>query len=777
MGGFKVTRSTGAAAPAFLALACVGFVASAPAHAANGPDDDKKAATADDGQDKDQITVNGQVYQPKQESPKNTRPLRDTPQTVTVITAEVMAQQNILSLRDALATVPGITFGAGEGGSGYGDSINLRGFSANNDITIDNVRDSAQYTRSDNFNIEQIEVTNGPNSAYSGSGSVGGNINLVSKRPTGTNRSVVQAGVGTDDYYRATVDIDRKLSDSVGVRLNAMYHHNDIPGREVEYNKRWGVMPSITFGLGGPTKFSLIYLHQEDNNIPQFGVPYVTSASNGFTGQVPGTSRSAYYGFRNLDKQDSNVDQGTAIFEQEVSSTVSLRNLTRYQDVQQYSIADGPEGTFCLPTGFTAAGVACTTPGLFTPSGGSRGNTRDTRNQIIYNQTDLKGTVDTFGIEHSFDLGFSLSREFYDVRSGNSQRNANGTTVTIPAYAYNDPNLNDRNVYTGPVNFIVSAKSHSEVANQAVYLFDTMKLSNHFELNGGVRLERNIGEFTAYTISTAAATLGQITAVTRSGNRNTLFSYRVGAVFKPIEPISLYVAYGNSRTPSQSTVNGSCSATTCNVKPESAKNYEIGGKAELFNKGLLLTAALFRTDRDSYKVASVDPTVPDQQLDGHSRVDGVALGATGHITSAWQITANYTYLDSELIRSVAKGAALDPSAGAQLQQTPKHSGSLYTAYTLPFGLTVGYGATYQGKFAINLPTRTVVGGALSQVLYSKDYLVHNLTVAYDVTRALALQLNVKNIGDKLYYTRIRANNGWATPGDARSAILTATYKF
>ncbi|MDQ0249463.1 catecholate siderophore receptor [Sphingomonas kyeonggiensis] len=806
--------SNGAAAPAFLALACVGFVASAPAHAATDGPDAKTPAAAEDDQDRagqDHITVNGQIYQPKQESPKNTRPLRDTPQTVTVITAEVMEQQNILSLRDALATVPGITFGAGEGGSGYGDSINLRGFSANNDITVDNVRDSAQYTRSDNFNIEQIEVTNGSNSVYSGGGSVAGNINLVSKRPTGRDHSVVQAGVGTDDYYRATADIERKLSDSVGVRLNAMYHHNDVPGREVENAKRWGVMPSVTFGLGGPTKLTLIYLHQEDNNIPQFGVPYVSSVTNGFTGQVPGTSRSGYYGFRNLDKQDSNLDQATAIIEHELSSTISLRNLTRYQDVEQYSIADGPEGTFCLPSGFTAAGLACTTPGLFTPSGGSRGNTRDTRNQIIYNQTDLKGTFDTFGIEHSFDLGFSMSREFYDLRSGNSQRAANGATVTIPPYAWNDPNLNDRNVYSGPVNFIVGSRSHAEIANKAVYLFDTMKLSNHFELNGGVRWERNIGENTAYTIATSGAALGQITAVTRTGNRDSLFSYRIGAVYKPVEAVSLYVAYGNSKTPSQSTVNGSCSATgasqTCNVKPEGAKNYEIGGKAELFHGGLLLTAALFRTDRDSYKVASNDPTVPDQQLDGHSRVDGIALGATGHITSAWQITANYTYLKSKLIQSLSNEciarpgpvsttvggvttitnpcgnstAVLDPAKGAALNQTPKHSGSIYTAYSFPFGLTVGYGATYQGRFAINLPALTtpLVAGSstLTPVLYSKSYLVHNLTLAYDITHALQAQLNVKNIGDKLYYTRIRANNGWATPGDGRSAVLTLSYKF
>jgi catecholate siderophore receptor len=210
------------------------------------------------------------------------------------------------------------------------------------------------------------------------------------------------------------------------------------------------------------------------------------------------------------------------------------------------------------------------------------------------------------------------------------------------------------------------------------------------------------------------------------------------------------------------------------VKPEGAKNYEIGAKAELFEGGLLLTAAFFRNDRDSYRVASADPTVPDQQLDGHSRVDGISLGATGHITPAWSLTANYTYLDSKLIRSIALNSpvgTVDPAAGAPLNQTPKHSGSIYTAYTLPFGLTVGYGATYQGRFPLNLPSLTV-----PNVFYAKSYLVHNATISYTINRSLSAQVNVKNIGDKLYYTRIRANNGWATPGDARSALLTLTYK-
>ncbi|MET0364071.1 MAG: TonB-dependent receptor [Sphingobium sp.] len=745
-----------------------------------------------------------------QASPKAVRTVRDTPQTITVLGKEVLQQQNLISLQEALSTVPGITFGAGEGGSGYGDSINLRGYSASNDITVDGIRDSAQISRTDNFNIEQIEITNGANSVTSGSGSVGGSINLVTKRPLNRDQAIFQAGLGTDNYYRATADVNKLLTDNIAVRLNAMYHHNDIPGREVEQNDRWGIAPAITFGIGGPTQLTLTWYHQEDRNIPQFGVPYF--ASTAYVGPLPGVDRSAYYGFRNLDTQRLNTDQFNIIFDHEFSDKLKLRNLFRYQDTTQFTIADGPEGTFCLPSGVTAVGVVCTTPGLFTASGGSRGNTRDTRNQITYNQTDLMAVVSTGGIEHTLDFGFSLSRETYSAATGNSQRTANGTATTT-GYTYPIYNPNAANTYNLPVNFLVSSRPHSRIEDYAVYLFDAIKLSNHFEINAGVRWERNIGRSQTDAINVAAPTapatvnplFGVVTPGATFRNANTLFSYRAGIVYKPTEAISIYAAYGNSKTPSQSTVNGSCTAATCNVKPEGAKNYEVGVKAELFDGGLLLTAAAFRNERDSYKVASNDPTVADQQLDGRSRVNGISLGASGHITPEWSITANYTYLDSKLIRSVSTyclanpgpvapvapatvftnpcgntATYRDPGAGAALNQAPRHSGSFYTSYVLPFGLTLGYGATYQGKFALNLPSLTtplVATSALTPQFYAKSYLVHNATISYEFTRALSLQVNVKNIGNKLYYTRIRGNgSGWATPGDARSAVATLTYK-
>lgn len=753
----------------------------------------------------------------QQASPKAVRSVRDTPQTITVLGKDVLQQQNLISLQDALSTIPGITFGAGEGGSGFGDNINLRGYSANNDITLDGIRDSAQYSRSDNFNIEQIEVTNGATSVQNGSGSLGGNINLVSKRPLDRDQAIVQAGIGTDNYYRATADINQHLNDDIAFRLNGMFHRNDIPGRDVERLRRWGIAPSITVGMSGPTQLTLQYVHQEDRNIPQFGVPFFTTNNfmgkgTTYVGALPGVDRGAYYGYRNLDTQRINLNQINLIFDHAFSDTVSLRNYTRYQEVTQFTITDGPEGTFCLPNGsgggVTVAGAACTTIGKFTPSGGSRGNTRDTRNRILYNQTDLKAVVNTGFIEHTLDIGASFSREIYNARSGNSERAADGTPATIPAYDALNPD--NGNTYLGPVNYVVSTKPRARITDYAAYVFDAMKLGTHFEINAGLRIEQNNGQSQTTTLITApGATFGQVappppTPLPTTGtynfattvyNRNTLFSYRVGLVYKPIETVSLYVAYGNSKTPSQTTVNsaGTCSiagvttltltTSTCSTRPEGAKNYEIGGKAELFDGGLLLTAAIFRNDRDSYRVPSGDSTLPDQQTDGHSRVDGIILGASGHITPAWSITANYSYLKSKLIQGVSDrclanpssgnctAPALVPLAGSELLNAPKHSGSVYTAYFFPFGLTVGYGATYQGSFALNTPT------ASAPIVYRSDsYVVHNANVSYEFTKALSVQLNVKNIGNKLYYNRIRANSGWATPGDARSAVFTLTYK-
>ncbi len=451
-------------------------------------------------------------------SPKYTAPLRDTPQNIEVVSQDVMKGQNLLSLRDVLSTLPGITFGAGEGGGGFGDSINLRGFSANNDIQVDGVRDSAQYSRTDTFNLEQIEVVNGANSVYSGAGSVGGTINLVSKVAGEAEFTNVGLGAGTDSYGRVTLDTNQSISDGVAFRINLMGHRNDVPGRDVEEMKRWGFAPSIAFGLGSDTVFTLSYLHQRDDNTPQYGVPYFFAGNRGF--ELPGLDPSTYYGYRNVDTQEIEVDAFTGILSHTFNDNLRLRNFTRVQEVNQFLIVDPPQGTFCLANNQTPIGGSCSVtstpvvgqppvtivvpPNTYMPSG-PRGNVRDTSNRMLVNQTDLTSEFNTGSIEHTLVTGFSLMHETFTLDGSSEFRNPDGSNPYVAPnhLPFTDP-LNPDTYYTGPRNRTLTSKVDGELDNAAIYAFDTLKFSEQWQLNLGTRFERNEGSSTSYVVSTAA---------------------------------------------------------------------------------------------------------------------------------------------------------------------------------------------------------------------------------------------------------------------------------
>ena len=817
-----VSKGVSAKAKRAFSMAAVAGVAGLSLGQAAWAADDAALATAADDQTNTVSGVDVTAVKKELDSPKYTATPLNNPQTVTVVPQGVIQAQNLLSLRDILSTVPGITFGAGEGGGGFGDSINLRGYSANNDITIDGVRDSAQYSRSDPFNIEQLEVTNGANGVYSGSGSVGGTINLVSKRPTGRDSTTVSGGLGTDGYLRGTTDANFAVTDSIAVRLNVMAHKNDAPGRDVETFERWGFAPSIVVGMDGPTTFTALYFHQEDESTPQYGVPFYNGRA------LQGVDPANYYGYSNLDTQEQTVDILTGILEHRFSDTLSVRNLTRFQKVSQLIVIDPPQGTYCLAngqkpvawsqsatatnlTGFTACLASDPAPGFYQPSG-PRGIYRDGENTLFINQTDFTLRFDTGELRHTLVAGVAITSETFELANGNVQRNPNGTAVVLPPMNIANPNT----TYAGPVNFIQgggAAPSGTPLAfpagaqdgernNQAVYLFDNIEFGERWAFNFGLRYEHNEGEnISSYYTSagflpnpSGGTAPGPASAGAQGGvfsgqgplfkNEDDLFSYRFGLVYKPLPNASLYIAYGNSQTPSQATVNGAgaCSLATCNVDPEEAENIEIGGKWDVAGR-LSLTASIFRNERTNYKVPSGDPTVPDQVLDGSSRVDGVSLGASGRITDEWSVFANYTYLDSEVLQGASRfsaGQGLDFTKGDPLTSVPDHAFSLFTTYDLPNDIQVGYGVSYQGEYYLTQhaqiigsvpPARTTI-----PLVEAESYWLHRATVSWRATQALELRLNVNNLFDEVYYNRGR-NNGWATPGDRRNATLTANYRF
>lgn len=776
--------------PAFSGAVVAGLAGLALApNAAHAAESAASAAIATAAHDISGIDVTSS-HSSKAESPKFTAPLIDTPQTVTVVPKAVIEGQNLLTLRDILTTVPGITFGAGEGGGGYGDSINLRGYSANNDITVDGVRDSAQYTRSDPFNLEQLEVINGASSVYNGAGSVGGVINMVSKTPNSRRSTAVSVGAGTADYGRVTVDANQPLSDSIAVRLNVMAHRNDVPGRDYEQFKRWGFAPSVAFGLGSPTRLTLSWYHQQDDNVPQYGVPYYNGAP------VPGIDRSSYFGYANVDNQKTNVDTFTATLDHRFSDNFTVRNLSRYQQVEQDIVINAPQqGSYCLPNGLQPVGwsqtatatnltgyaacIAGAVPGFYTP-GGPRGNRRDTTNKLLYNQTDFTVKFNTGGAAHNLVVGVSLLEEDFELSTGNVFRNPNGATPnpTLPLISLSTPNP----IYNGPINYIEGSRGYGSRSNQAIYLFDSIEFGPKFQINGGVRYEHNEGWNRTDTLATTPPTTGAITPGQTFANDEHLLSYRIGAIFKPQPNMSFYVAYGNSETPSQQAVNGACNATTCFVEPEQAENIEVGMKWDIAGR-LSATAAVFRNARTNYKVASNDPAVPDQQLDGSSRVDGLALGLSGRVTDKWTVFANYTYLKSKVLQGASNftsGLGQDYTAGDPLLNVPNHAFSIWSTYDITSKFQVGAGVTYTGSFYLTQHTGFLVGTTPTRstipLVKSDDYIVTRLMATYAFTPRLNLQLNVNNVFDELYFMRIR-NNGWATPGDARQAVLALNYRF
>lgn len=810
----------------FLALGCVGAMAFAANASAQGGEQGARlggVTVTDSAIDESTVKVE------KAESPKYTRPLLDTPQTITVIGKATIQQQNLLTLRDVLSTVPGITFGAGEGGFGYGDRIILRGQDAKNDVTIDGVRSGAFLNRNEVYNIEQVEVTNGANSVMNGGGSVAGTINLVTKRPLAEDQTVLNAGVGTDQYYRATIDSNMRVNDLIAVRLNAVYHRNDVPGRDVEDYERWGIAPAITIGIDGPTSLTLQGEYLHDDSMPQYGLRYYPR-EGGFLKEF---DRAGYYGFANLDQQNSTTRSLQAIFSHQFSDAVKIRNLTRYEHIRQNTITSQPNGTFCLastglqpPDVATGIGAACTTTvnganftvpaGYYLPTGG-RGVQRFINNTTAYNQIDLSADFDTGGVGHTVVLGASAMWEQYRQEQGTLPRNADGSTPLFPLVSISNPGeivqgpagySYGNNEYTGPINFIRASRALGEQTSYAAYLFDTLKFSDFFEINGGLRYEnvKGLSRSFAYNVTAGSPTLGQLTSVTNFPRTNdNLFSYRVGAVVKPTPDTSLYVAYGNSKLPSKASVDGTCTVAnaaggsgTCFVKPETTRNYEIGAKADLFDKKLLLTLAAFRNDRDQIKTVSGDPTLPDQATDGQQRVEGISFGASGNITSNWTISANYMYLKSKIKQGVSdycldhpgaidpaagtcanSAAFLDPTAGYALTNTPKHSGSLFTTYRFDFGLELGYGLTYQGKFLLNQPTLVQLAAGTYVPYHVPSYTIHRLMVNYPITPNLKAQVNVQNFTNEKYVTTVRnaVGGSWAQPAQTRSAVFSLNYQF
>ena len=656
-------------------------------------------------------------------SPKYTAPLRDIPQTITVIDQSIIRQQAAMSLTDVLSNVTGLTVMAGEGGTPAGDNLTLRGFSASSDIFVDGVRDLGPQSR-DPFTMEQVEVVKGPQSAFTGRGSAGGSINLITKGAALQPRADVSFSAGTANLKRGTADLNTPvafLGERTGFRLNLMGHDAGVPGRNAVKNSRYGVAPAMTFGLGSPTRYIFNYTRLEQDNISDFGIPWVPANNNAlaeYRDQPAPVPRETFYGFADRDKEKMSSNNATFRFEHDFSDGVTLRSQFRYGSSYRDSIATPPRFASPDSTDINRSMRAWLT------------------NADIYdNQTDLRADFKTGKIRHNIVTGLALSHEYTD-RVSRSAPNALTTLL--------NPNPND--VYTG--EFTVSPiVGEVEGDTQGVYLFDTLNFGRRWQVNGGLRGER----FSADGIATNGAVVD---------NTTTMLNTRAGVVFKPSDNGSLYASYGSSMNPSLVGLAYSANANTAALDPEKTYTVEAGTKWDLVGNRLLLTAALFQVDKTNAQTPGILPDDPPIILDGKQRVRGFELGATGHITRSWMVFSGYTGLTSRIVESNTPD-----QIGNRFPQSPPHSFNFWTTYTLPKRVMVGGGARYMGKRFNNVSNARFVEG----------YWTADLMASVPFGDKVDLRVNLTNVTDEYYFARV--GGGHLVPGPVRQLIGTLNFRF
>jgi catecholate siderophore receptor len=665
------------------------------------------------------IEVTAEAAEPS--SPKYTAPLREIPQTISIISRGVIEQQGATSLTDVLRNVPGLTVMAGEGGAPAGDNLVLRGFSARNDIFVDGVRDLGPQSR-DPFNLEQVEVIKGPQSAFTGRGSTGGSINMVSKSPQTTRSFGGSVSLGSASMQRGTGDVNLPIGDRTAFRLNVMAHDAGVPGRDVVENERWGVAPSLAFGLGTPTRLTLGYYKIKQDNISDYGIPWVPANNNvlvEYRDKPAPVPRETFYGFRTRDREQMGSDMGTVRLEHDFSDSFVLRNQFRYGRSTRDSMATPPR--FASPD--------------------STNINREMRSWIteddIYdNQTDLSADFATGAIRHSVVTGAAFTKEG-NIRQLRTAPNSPTTLL--------NPNPDD--IYTGEITLNPNI-GDVDASTKAVYIFDTLRLGQRWQVNAGLRSEN----FDVSGVTTAGAMLD---------HAEHMLSTRAGVVFTPRSNGSIYSSYGSSLNPSLEGLSYTTGgAAAPELDPEKTYTAELGTKWDFFQNRLMLSTAIFQVTKHNARTPGILPDDPPQVLDGRQRVRGVEVGATGYVTPDWMVFGGYSYLDSEIIES--NNAS---QIGNVFPQTPDHSYNLWTTYSFPWKVTLGGGLHYAGRRYNNVSNARFVDG----------YSTVDAMLSFPLARHLDVRINLYNLTNEYYFERV--GGGHLIPGAGRSGMVSTVFRF
>lgn len=637
--------------------------------------------------------------------------LRDVPQSITVVSKDLIKDQLMMGIGDVVRYVPGITYHQGENNR---DQVVIRGNSSSADFFVDGVRDDVQYYR-DLYNLDRFEALKGPNAMIFGRGGGGGVINRVIKQPTFQALREFTVQGGEYGNKRIAADIGQPLSRAVAIRLNGMFEDSESFRQAVNL-RRTGVNPTLTFIPDHRTKITVGYEYLRDTRVADRGI-------TSYRGKPADVGMSTYYGNPSDSHVRARVNLGSATVERRMGE-VNLRSRTLiggYHRFYQNYVPGAASADATLVT-LTAYNNA-------------------TERLNVFNQTDAVYVLSTGPVRHTLLAGVEFGRQATDNFRNSGFFNNQAVSIQVP---FGDPAV------TTPVTFRQSATDADNhvITNVAAALAqDRLELSRHLQVIGGIRFDRFDLQ---YHNDRNGDTLERV---------DNLVSPRIGVVFKPTAPLSLYGNYSVSYLPSSGDQFSSLTTITQQVKPEKFNNYEVGLKFDA-RDGLSVTGAVYRLDRTNTR--SVDPNDPARIVQtGSQRTNGYELGVNGRVTSAWFVTGGYAYQNAFVTR-----ATVSARSGAQVGQVPHHTFSLWNNYRIHPKVGVGVGVS----------RRSDMFAAIDNTVTLPAYTRADAAAYFTLRKGVRVQANVENLLDRKYFLNADSNTN-ISPGFPRTVRVALTTAF
>lgn len=685
------------------------------------------------------------------------RSVFETPRDIQVIPAEIIRQQQAITLEETLRNVPGITLSTGEGrGGSSGDQFRIRGLAAEGDVYRDGLRDFGAFTH-DGFNSESVEVFKGPSGDNFGVGNMGGLINQSSKRAHLANAAEASVMGGTGPLGRAQLDINRVAGDGQALRFNLMVQKQDMADRDHVTADRAGIAIDWGTGIGTGTEWHVGYSHLRERGTNDMGQQMAEGADGIWRPlleyDVPGYGRSTSY-VRDSDVNDTDVHDVTSAFRHDMGNGWTLTNDTRLTYFKRERANSTPSGIPYMDGGNGLADLLAGAP-VVRAYGAGGGISYRQEGWGIQNVLAARGEAQTGGISHDLMFGLDVSYQVDKRRRGTTSR-ADDYSVVDPVHHRPYPPL----TYNDPAE-------RATAFDAALFASDRASLGNGWSITGAARLD--------HFENTFDNNKPDPDAVSSSGSATRL-SPSLSFIYEHDENLMGYLTLSRTYRPQGTDVAQSpnllAGQRAGSLRPERADLIELGGKTNLLDGRLGLTGAVFQiTKHNSFDIdpATGDPVVGTGDAGQGRRIRGVELGVSGEITDEWSVYGSYAWLDGK----VRGGAGVDPAlVGNRAPGVPRNNLSLWTSYTLPPGdmalpgdVTLAGGIRFASGYYANAQNTAKIPDTVSL----------DLMVAYEQDD-WRLALNGYNLTDHRNYASSFSGSR-VVPDAGRTFVLSLSKRF